>query len=85
MDGGLSILQYVDDMIIFIYRDIEQAKVMKLLVCTFQQLSGLKINFHKGEMFYFVQEIHDIHIVLLQNWLSSISVCRNAYACMEVM
>jgi hypothetical protein len=31
--------------------DLEQAKHMKILLCAFEQLSGLKINFHKSEMF----------------------------------
>jgi hypothetical protein len=31
--------------------DLERAKNMKLLLCTFEQLLGLKINFHKSEMF----------------------------------
>ena len=31
--------------------DLERAKNMKLLHCAFEQLSGLKINFHKSEMF----------------------------------
>jgi hypothetical protein len=26
---------------------------MKLILCIFEQLSGLKINFHKSELFYF--------------------------------
>jgi hypothetical protein len=42
VNGGLSILQYVD---------VEQAKNMKLLLCAFEQLFGLKINFHKSEPF----------------------------------
>jgi hypothetical protein len=29
----------------------EQAKLMKILLYAFEQLSGLKINFHKSEMF----------------------------------
>jgi hypothetical protein len=49
--GGLSILQYADDTIIFIDHDPEQAKNLKLLLCAFEQLSGLKINFHKSEIF----------------------------------
>jgi len=53
IDGGLSILQYADDTIIFIDHDIEQAKNLKLLLCVFEQLSGLKINFHKSELFCF--------------------------------
>ena len=31
--------------------NLDHAKNMKLLLCTFEQLSGLKINFHKSEMF----------------------------------
>jgi hypothetical protein len=44
MDDGLSILQYEDD--------LEKAKNLKLLLYTFEKLSGLKINFHKSEIFY---------------------------------
>jgi hypothetical protein len=31
--------------------DLKQAKNMKLLLCTFERLSGLKTNFHKNELF----------------------------------
>jgi hypothetical protein len=54
VDDGLSILQYADDTIIFLDHDLEQAKNMKLLLTTFEQLSGLNINFHnfhKSEIF----------------------------------
>ncbi|WVZ96489.1 hypothetical protein U9M48_042121 [Paspalum notatum var. saurae] len=53
VDDGLSILQYADDTIIFMDHDIEQGKNMKLLLCVFEQLSGLKINFHKSKIFCF--------------------------------
>jgi hypothetical protein len=33
--------------------DLEQASNMKLLLCAFENLSGLKINFYKIELFYF--------------------------------
>ena len=51
LDDGLSILQYADDTIIFFDHDLEQAKNLKLLLVAFEQLSGLKINFHKSEIF----------------------------------
>ena len=51
VDEGLSVLQYADDTIIFMDNDLERAKNMKLLLCAFEQLSGLKINFHKSELF----------------------------------
>ena len=53
VDGGISILQYADDTIIFMEHNFEKAKNMKLLLTMFEQLSGLKINFHKSELFCF--------------------------------
>jgi retron-type reverse transcriptase len=51
VDEGLSVLQYADDTVIFMDNDQERAKNIKLLLCAFEQLSGLKINFHKSELF----------------------------------
>jgi hypothetical protein len=50
VQDGLSILQYTDDTILFIDHNIEQATNLKLLLCVFEQLLGLKISFHKGEL-----------------------------------
>ena len=51
VDGGVSILQYTDNTILFMEHDIAKARNMKLILCLFEQLSGLKINFHKSELF----------------------------------
>jgi hypothetical protein len=66
VDDGLSILQYADDTIIFLDHDLEQAKNMKLLFTVFEQLSGLKINFHKSEVFCYgrAKEFQDEYIEL---------------------
>jgi hypothetical protein len=53
VDGGLSILQYTDDTILFMDHDLEKARNLKLILAVFEQLSGLKINFHKSELFCF--------------------------------
>jgi hypothetical protein len=53
VEGGLSILQYADDTILFVEDDLEKAKNLKLVLCAFEKLSGLKINFHKSELFSF--------------------------------
>jgi hypothetical protein len=53
VDGGLSILQYANDMILFTEHDLEKAKNPKLILSAFEQLSGLKINFYKSELFCF--------------------------------
>ncbi|WVZ80083.1 hypothetical protein U9M48_027589, partial [Paspalum notatum var. saurae] len=52
VDCGLSILQYADDTILLLEHDLEEAKNMKLVLNVFEQLSRLKINFHKNELFY---------------------------------
>jgi retron-type reverse transcriptase len=54
-DDDLSILQYTDDMILFMDHDIDQTRNIKLLLSAFEQMSGLKINYHKSELFYFGQ------------------------------
>jgi hypothetical protein len=66
VDGGVSIIQYADDTIIFMEHDIQKALNMKLILCIFEQLSGLKNNFHKSELFCFrrAKEIQDEYKVL---------------------
>ena len=51
VNDGLSILQYADDTILFLDHNMLQARELKLVLSTFEQLSGLKINFHKSELF----------------------------------
>jgi hypothetical protein len=51
VDGGLSILQYIDDTIFFMDHNIEKVKTLKLILLAFEQTSGLKFNFHKSEIF----------------------------------
>jgi hypothetical protein len=53
VDEGLSILQYTDVTIIFVDHDLEKAKNLKVLLCAFEKLLGIKINFHKSEMYCF--------------------------------
>jgi hypothetical protein len=53
VEGGVSILQYEDDTILFLEHDLDKAINMKLILSFFEQLSGLKINFHKSELFCF--------------------------------
>jgi hypothetical protein len=53
VQGGLSILQYADDTMVFMDHNMEQARNVKLLLTAFELMSGLKINFHKSELFYY--------------------------------
>jgi hypothetical protein len=45
----------VDDTILFMEHNLEQAKNMTLLLCAFEKLSRLKIKFHKSELFCYGQ------------------------------
>lgn len=44
--------------------DLDKARILKLLLCAFEQLSRLKINFHKSEIYFFgaaqQQELLDV-------------------------
>jgi hypothetical protein len=62
VEGGVSILQYADDTILFMEHNLEKAVNMKLILCIFEQLSGLKINFHKSEIFYFGKAEDEVDI-----------------------
>jgi retron-type reverse transcriptase len=53
VQDGLSLLQYADDTVIFMDHDMDKTMNMKLILSTFEQLSGLKINFHKSVIFCF--------------------------------
>ena len=44
-------MKYDDDTILFMDHDIEKATNMKMLLCAFEQLSGLKIEFHRVKYF----------------------------------
>ena len=44
---GVAILQYADDTIICLKENVDNARNMKLLLYTFELISGLKINFSR--------------------------------------
>ena len=43
----------MDETILIMDHNLEKAVNLKLILCIFEQLSGLKINFHKSEIFCF--------------------------------
>jgi hypothetical protein len=45
VDGGLSILQYADDTILFMEHDFEKARNLKLILSAFEKLQVLKLTF----------------------------------------
>ncbi|XBI18381.1 hypothetical protein VPH35_060175 [Triticum aestivum] len=57
VDGGVSILQYANDTIIFMEHDLGKARNIKFVLCLFEQLFGLQINFNKTPWF-----VHDVSV-----------------------
>lgn len=50
---GCVCLQYADDTVFFLQDNLEYAKNLKYILVIFEQMSGLKINIHKSEIFCF--------------------------------
>jgi hypothetical protein len=50
-ENGIAILQYADDTMFLLEEGFENARNLKFLLCLFEQMSGLKINFLKSEVF----------------------------------
>ena len=61
-DGGESVshLLFVDDTILFCDTDVEQILHIRLLLLSFQVVTGLKVNVHKCEMVP-IGEVDDVH------------------------
>jgi hypothetical protein len=53
VDEGLSILQYVDDTIIFMEHHTEKTRNLGVNYASFRETIGSKINFHKSNLFCF--------------------------------
>ena len=50
---GVNMLQYADDTIFLVKDEEESVRNLKFILGAFEQMSGLKINFHKSELMLF--------------------------------
>uniref|UniRef100_A0A8R7PZV3 Reverse transcriptase domain-containing protein n=1 Tax=Triticum urartu TaxID=4572 RepID=A0A8R7PZV3_TRIUA len=48
--GGVVSLQYANDTILFLEKSVHKARNFKWLLSCFENLSGMKINFHKSDL-----------------------------------
>jgi hypothetical protein len=48
LEGGISILQYADETILFVEHGLGEAINLRLVLSVFEEMSNLKINFHKS-------------------------------------
>jgi hypothetical protein len=55
VDGGLSIIQYADDTILFMEHDLENARNLKLILAAFEHLLGLNFFSIKVSCFALVR------------------------------
>lgn len=80
--GGVSILQYPDDTIIFMEYDFEKTLTMKLILCIFEELCNLKINFHKSEIFCFgrAKEVEEEYKILCSCEYGPFQITENTYS-----
>lgn len=69
-DNKVAILQYADDTIFLIPDNLSFARNLKFILCLFEQLSGLKINFNKSEVFCFGKAVEK------KNQYSQIFTCK---------
>lgn len=51
--GGISHIQYADDTVIMVDGSPQSITNLKIIMYCFEWLSGLRINFHKSEVFVF--------------------------------
>ena len=81
VDGGLSILQYADDTILFMEHDLDLPRNLKLLLSAFEQMWGLKINFYKSELFCFGEATEAATVVFTQHgWQHNLRIGLSSLA-----
>ena len=51
--GGVTHIQYADDTVIMVDGSAESIRNLKMILYCFEWLIGLRINFHKSEVFVF--------------------------------
>jgi hypothetical protein len=59
LPGGITHLQYADDTLILIQGSDEDIANLKFLLMCFEDMSGLKINYHKSEVFVLGQRSNE--------------------------
>jgi hypothetical protein len=50
VQGGVISLQYADDTILFLSKDVSKTENLKWILTYFELLSGMRVNYQKSEM-----------------------------------
>jgi hypothetical protein len=64
-EGGIMSLQYVDDTLLFSSVENAHLRNLKCILLWFEQVSGMRINFHKSEIVPFNLDERRIHMISL--------------------
>jgi len=62
LPGGISILHYTDDTLLFGWQDMEEVMILLWILRCFEVWSGLRINFHKSALVLLGQRSHPTSI-----------------------
>jgi hypothetical protein len=62
-EGGILSLQYADDTILFFSSDISHLTNLKHILLWYEQISGMRINFHKSEFIPMNLDDELVHVV----------------------
>lgn len=71
MEGRLTHLQYANDTVLFLQYSEEDMVNIKFLLFCYEELSGMKINYSKSEVFTVglsKQESHNVADALTASW-----------------
>jgi hypothetical protein len=63
VEGGLTHLQYADDIVICLEIDEDSIGNTKFMLYCFENMSGLKINYHKSEVMVLGVSIEESAII----------------------
>jgi hypothetical protein len=61
--GGILALQYADDTLLFFACDLGAIRNLKGVLMLFERVSGMRINFHKGEVILVNVEENQAHVI----------------------
>lgn len=68
VEGGITHLQYADDTVLFIQHTQQNIVNLKFLLFCFEEVSGMKINYNKSEVFTIgINEVDSVNIAVAFN------------------
>lgn len=69
---GITHLQYADDTVLFVANDDKQIVATKFILYCFEEMAGLKVNYHKSEIFTLGLSNNDTNRVAMMGGSSNV-------------